>query len=39
MSPTSVNMQFHGTNILEHEDGGMMATIRVNPAPAQPGRK
>jgi FtsP/CotA-like multicopper oxidase with cupredoxin domain len=26
-------------HILEHEDGGMMATIRVNPTPAQPGRK
>lgn len=26
-------------HILEHEDGGMMATIRVNPAPSRPGRR
>jgi FtsP/CotA-like multicopper oxidase with cupredoxin domain len=44
----TVRMDFRGPvvgdfvyhcHILEHEDGGMMATIRVNPAPPQPGRK
>lgn len=44
----TVRMDFRGPvvgdfvyhcHILEHEDGGMMATIRVNPALAQPGRK
>ena len=44
----TVRMDFRGPvvgdfvyhcHILEHEDGGMMATIRVNPTPAKPGRK
>ena len=44
----TVRMDFRGPvvgdfvyhcHLLGHEDGGMMATIRVNPAPAQPGRR
>jgi FtsP/CotA-like multicopper oxidase with cupredoxin domain len=44
----TVRMDFRGAvvgdfvyhcHILEHEDGGMMATIRVNPAPPRPGRR
>jgi FtsP/CotA-like multicopper oxidase with cupredoxin domain len=44
----TVRMDFRGAvvgdfvyhcHILEHEDGGMMATIRVNPAPPRPVRR
>ncbi len=44
----TVRMDFRGSvvgdflyhcHILEHEDGGMMATIRVNPTPVGPGKR